>query len=132
MFPRSCRVQYGKLADGEAGSGSGEMRPLRHMCGVLPGRGFRTERLVRFGYLTLTAEKDSLLFRMGEQIPAHEFHYWDSSACGEALRAEKINGKNWRCGYAAANLYAAFPHLHLAGELPLAERFVKACSLYRL
>ena len=100
------------------------------MCGVLPGRGFRTERLVRFGYLTLTAEKDSLLFRMGEQIPAHEFHYWDSSACGEALRAEKINGKNWRCGYAAANLYAAFPHLHLAGELPLAERFVKACTDY--
>ena len=67
---------------------------------------------------------------MGEQIPAHEFHYWDSSACGEALRAEKINGKNWRCGYAAANLYAAFPHLHLAGELPLAERFVKACTDY--
>ena len=100
------------------------------MCGALPGRGFRTERLVRFGYLTLKAEEDSLLFRAGEEIPAHEFHYWDSTACGEALRAEKKNGKNWRCGYAAANLYAAFPHLHLAGELPLAERFVKACADY--
>ena len=98
------------------------------MCGALPGHGFRTERLVRFGYLTLQAEKDSLLFRAGEEIPAHEFHYWDSTACGEDLRAEKKNGKIWRCGYAAANLYAAFPHLHLAGELPLAERFVKACA----
>ena len=104
---------------------NGETHP---MCGALPGHGFRTERLVRFGYLTLQAEKDSLLFRAGEEIPAHEFHYWDSTACGEDLRAEKKNGKNWRCGYAAANLYAAFPHLHLAGELPLAERFVKACA----
>ena len=104
---------------------NGETHP---MCGALPGHGFRTERLVRFGYLTLHAEKDSLLFRAGEEIPAHEFHYWDSTACGEDLRAEKKNGKNWRCGYAAANLYAAFPHLHLAGELPLAERFVKACA----
>ena len=100
------------------------------MCGALPGYGFRTEQLVRFGYLTLKAEKDSLLFRAGEEIPAHEFHYWDSTACGDDLRAEKKNGKRWRCGYAAANLYAAFPHLHLAGELPLAERFVKACADY--
>ncbi len=100
---------------------------LYPMCGALPGRGYRTERLVRFGYLTLRAEADSLLFRSGEEIPAHEFHYWDSTDCGEDLAAEKRNGKAWRCGVAAAKLYAAFPHLHFGGELPLAERFVRAC-----
>ena len=46
---------------------NGETHP---MCGALPGHGFRTERLVRFGYLTLQAEKDSLLFRAGEAPPA--------------------------------------------------------------
>ena len=34
-------------------------------CGALPGRGFKTERLQRFGYLTLRAPSDSLLFRAG-------------------------------------------------------------------
>ena len=100
------------------------------MCDALPGRGFRTGHLLRFGYLTLKAEADSLLFRSGEEIPAHEFHYWDSTACGSDLQAEKKSGKSWRCGTVNGSLYAAFPHLHLGGELPLAERFVKACASY--
>jgi len=97
------------------------------MCGALPGQGIRRGHPVRFGYLTLKAEEDSLLFRTGEEIPAHEFHYWDSTACGSDLYAEKRSGKSWRCGIANRRLYAAFPHLHFGGELPLAERFVKAC-----
>jgi cobyrinic acid a,c-diamide synthase len=100
------------------------------MCGARPGRGVRTGRLVRFGYLRLRAQTDSLLFRRGEEIPAHEFHYWDSTRCGEELEAKKANGKSWRCGVVNDRLYAAFPHLHFGGELPLAERFVKACLDY--
>ena len=98
------------------------------MCGVLGGRGYRTERLQRFGYVNLIAEQDSLLFRQGETIPAHEFHYWDCTENGTALLAVKADGRNWRCGFADENLYAAFPHLHLGGELPLAERFVETCA----
>ncbi len=97
------------------------------MCAALPGEGFRTNRLQRFGYLTLEAGKDSLLFRSGEQIPAHEFHYWDSSENGTAFTARKADGRSWRCGFAGASLYAAFPHLNFNGVLPLAERFAEAC-----
>lgn len=100
------------------------------MCGALPGCGYKTGRLQRFGYLKLRAEADSLLFRTGEQIPAHEFHYWDSSENGTDLTAEKADGRSWRCGRVTDTLYAGFPHLHFGGELPLAERFVKACSKY--
>ena len=100
------------------------------MCGALPGAGFRTGRLQRFGYLKLKAERDSLLFRTGEEIPAHEFHYWDSTENGEDLEAEKADGRSWRCGRVSNTLYAAFPHLHFGGELPLAERFVEACMKY--
>ena len=100
------------------------------MCGALPGRGFKTGKLQRFGYLKLSAENDSLLFRKGEKIPAHEFHYWDSTENGTDLAAEKADGRSWRCGRATDTLYAGFPHLHFGGELPLAERFVKACSAY--
>ena len=100
------------------------------MCGALPGCGYKTGRLQRFGYLKLKAEADSLLFRAGEQIPVHEFHYWDSSENGTDLLAEKADGRSWRCGQVSDTLYAGFPHLHFGGELPLAERFVKACSKY--
>lgn len=100
------------------------------MAGVLPGSGFRTEHLRRFGYLTLRAESDSLLFRAGEEIPAHEFHYWDSSDCGDALAAWKADGRSWRCGFTSDTMYAAFPHLHWGGKLPMAERFVRAAVRY--
>jgi len=101
------------------------------MCGALPGQGFRTARLQRFGYLSLGAAADSLLFRAGETIPAHEFHYWDSTENGDDLDAAKADGRTWRCGYASQSLYAAFPHLHFGGAAPLAERFVKACERWK-
>ena len=97
------------------------------MAGVLPGDGVQTQRLVRFGYAELTAETDSLLFRAGEQIPVHEFHYWDCTQNGTAFGVRKpITGRTWRCGFATPTLYAAFPHLYFAGRPQLAERFVKA------
>ncbi len=101
------------------------------MCGVMNGKAFRTECLQRFGYVNLIAEQDSLLFRKGETIPAHEFHYWDCTENGTDLLAEKPNGRSWRCGYTNEHLYAAFPHLHLGGVLPLAERFAEACRIWR-
>ena len=52
----------------------------RRVCGVIPGKAYRTPKLNRFGYITLTEKQDSGL---GE-IPAHEFHYFDSTDCGEA------------------------------------------------
>ena len=101
------------------------------MCGVLPGAGFKTGRLQRFGYQTITAPADSLLFRAGEQIPAHEFHYWDSTRNGADLAASKADGRSWDSGYVSLHLYAAFPHLHFGGALPLSERFVKACEQWK-
>lgn len=101
------------------------------LCGALPGRGFGTERLQRFGYETLCAPEDSLLFRARERVPAHEFHYWDSTENGSALLAEKADGRSFRCGVVSDSLYAAFPHLHLDGETRLAERFVKACEAWK-
>lgn len=101
------------------------------MAGCFPGEGYPTGQLRRFGYLTLTGERDSLLFRAGEEVPAHEFHYWDSTANGEELTAVKPSGRSWRFGYANENLYAAFPHLHFGGAFPLAERFAAAAKQYR-
>lgn len=101
------------------------------MAGVLPGEAVRKERLVRFGYAELHPEEDSLLFRRGEAVPVHEFHYWDSSGNGEDLAAVKpLTGRRWRCGFTGQRLYAGFPHLYFAGRPALAERFVRAAEDY--
>lgn len=100
------------------------------MAGVLPGDGYGTDRLQRFGYLHLTAESDSMLLRKGECLPAHEFHYWDTTCNGAQLHAQKPNGRTWACGFTSESLYAGFPHLHFDGALPLAQRFVSAAKAY--
>ena len=99
--------------------------------GFLPGESYPTGRLQRFGYLTIKTETDSLLFRAGEEIPAHEFHHWDSTHNGTDLVAQKVDGRTWSFGYTSPTLYAAFPHLHLGGQSPLAARFVAATAAYR-
>ncbi len=109
-------------------SEEGELLP---MCGALPGKGYRTGRLQRFGYHTLEPDENSMLFRRGERVPVHEFHYWDSTEPGTALCSVKPDGRTWRCGYTGKTLYAAFPHLHFGGEVPLAKRFVKACETWK-
>ncbi len=86
------------------------------MVGVLPGDGYKTDRLQRFGYKSLAAQADSLLFRAGESIPVHEFHYWDCTRPGPVL---------------GDTMYAGFPHLHFGGALPLAERFVEGSVRWR-
>ena len=105
---------------------SGERWP---MAGVLPGQGFRVGRLVRFGYATLTAHADSMLFRAGERLPVHEFHHWDSTDNGTGFTAAKPNGKQWDCGFANEHFYAGFPHLYWAGTA-LPRRFVDAAAHY--
>lgn len=101
------------------------------MAGVLPGEAKDAGRLVRFGYATLSADSDSMLFRAGESFPIHEFHHWDSTANGVALAAKKpVGGAEWRCGFIDEHFYAGFPHLYWAGT-PLPQRFAAAAENYR-
>lgn len=101
------------------------------MTGALPGSAEKKQRLVRFGYAEVTARKDSMLFRTGERIPVHEFHYWDSSDNGDALHAVKpVSGREWDFGFASETMYAGFPHLYFAGRDILARRFVEAAASY--
>ena len=101
------------------------------VAGVLPGEAKDAGRLVRFGYATLSADSDSMLFRAGESFPIHEFHHWDSTANGVALAAKKpVGGAAWRCGSVNEHFYAGFPHLYWAGT-PLPQRFAAAAENYR-
>lgn len=98
------------------------------MCGVIEGNAYRTGRLQRFGYLTLYTEKKGLYLKPGEEIRAHEFHYWDSTDNGADCIAVKPDGKrNWECVHMEGSLFAGFSHLYFGSHPLFAERFAAQC-----
>lgn len=97
------------------------------MVGYLPGNCHNTEKLTRFGYVTLEAKEDNLLCNQAEQMPAHEFHYWDCDCPGDGFTAGKANGRKWACCVATDTLYAGYPHFHFCGNLNFARNFYRAC-----
>ena len=102
------------------------------MVGVIPGRAWNTGKLGRFGYVTLTARNDGLLCGAGEQLPAHEFHYWDSQHPGDRFRAQKpLSNRGWDCGIHTPALYAGFPHFHFWAQPHMARNFVAAARRYK-
>ncbi len=96
------------------------------MAGVIDTVCVSAGKLVRFGYKTLTASSESLLFAPGDSVRAHEFHYWDAEDPGSALQGVKPSGREDRCAYAGPTLYAGFPHLYFRGS-GAAQRFVRKC-----
>lgn len=103
----------------------------KDMTGLLDMESSNTGHLVRFGYVTVTADRDTLLLKKGESIKAHEFHYYDSSDNGAACTASKINGRSWQCIHAGNNIFAGYPHMHFASNMGAAEKFVRACGEYK-
>jgi len=115
------------------------------MAGAIPGRAYRTKRLGRFGYITLSEAEtidetcvaaddrknlQRLLDGVGE-IRGHEFHYFDSTDCGEALRARKpLSSRGWLCMQETPTLAAGFPHLYYWSNPRVPAAFLKACRGY--
>ena len=101
------------------------------MAGVIHAACSRQEKLVRFGYLTLTSKTDSFLLP-GETIRGHEFHYYDSTDNGNAALAEKPTGKrSWECVHAGPAYWWGFAHLSYCSNPQFASRFVACCRSYR-
>ena len=100
------------------------------LVNLLPGSAHKNSRLVRFGYLELTAKAGQNLpyLSSGEKIRGHEFHYYDTDANGESCTAEKpVGGRSWDCMVSYKNLLAGFPHLYYESNPDLIRRFVEKC-----
>ena len=96
------------------------------MCGVIPGDCHYCGKAVRFGY----AEFKDLTGRF--KVRGHEFHYYDSTNCGEDWEAKKPTGnRTWRCMHANDHSLWGFPHLYYPSCPGLAEWFVASCNDYK-
>ncbi len=99
------------------------------MAGVISGKTYRTNKLGRFGYITLSAGADTAYLPAGETVRAHEFHYFDSENCGAAFTATKPDGKrSWQCIHAEGGLLAGYPHLFYESNPMLIVRFLRKCA----
>lgn len=111
--------------------GDDQQRPWP-MAGVFSAQADNSGKLGRFGYITMTAKTDGLLCPAGGSLPAHEFHYWESTDPGSAFRARKpASDRGWDCAWHTPTLYAGFPHFHFCGSPDAAQRFVSACARYQ-
>ena len=100
------------------------------MCGLLPGRAWKTNRLVRFGYVELLGKTESG-FSGTEGIRGHEFHYYDTSENGSDMLATKpLSGRSWPCAFSGPDHWWGFPHLYYASCPGFAANFLYAADLY--
>ena len=111
-----------------------QMEDMNHrpwpMAGIIPGYVKKTERLGRFGYITLEGGK--VFGKDVGTFPAHEFHYFDSDCCGEDFLAKKpVGNRSWHCIHSTDTLFAGFPHLYFYGNPGIAQAFVGACIKYK-
>lgn len=99
--------------------------------GIIEGKAFKTDKLVRFGYIDITANENSVLLNKGENIRGHEFHYWDSTDNGCACTAVKPSGtRSWKCVHSEEGLFAGFPHVYFYSNQKAAVNFINACMRY--
>ena len=103
------------------------------MAGIILGKVFPTERLMRFGYIEAFSRESTGFMKTGESIRGHEFHYWDSTDNGNQMEAQKPGQKkSWDCVHAGKNLLAGFPHFYYLSNPVLPKRFVEACEEFRV
>ena len=106
------------------------------MAGLLPGILKKTSGLVRFGYASLQANEESLLFEKGDSIRIHSFHHFDpvsneDDERGDAFSFCKASDKSeWKEGFAGSSLYAAFPHIYFPGCRKAVQRMIRAAIAF--
>ena len=92
------------------------------MAGLIDAEGFSTDRLSRFGYITLTGTE-------GQQIRGHEFHYWDTTVSGGSWTAKKpMSDRSWSCMVEEEGLLAGFPHLYYPSNESWLKQWLKEAS----
>ena len=108
------------------------------MAGVIPGSCKNSGKLVRFGYASFQMPRsfatasDEADGNKSNEIRGHEFHYYDSDACGEDCTAVKpVTGRNWKCGYFGEGRYLSFGHLYYPSNPEFVKWFIDQCRSWR-
>lgn len=106
-----------------------EEKEVHQMVGYLKGHSYKTQHLVRFGYIELEAKHDNFLQSQGERIKGHEFHYWDSTNPGSDYHGVKpMKNKSFDCCQVSDHVFAGYPHLYYDSNKAWIQQFVEQCK----
>lgn len=106
------------------------------MSGVLPLRLEMSPRLVDFGYVTVTFDRDCLLGPAGTEVRGHSFHYSRVTHADESVATcysvlYSLSKKVQAEGYGAGSVLASYVHLHFRANSDLARNLVAAAQRVR-
>jgi cobyrinic acid a,c-diamide synthase len=93
------------------------------MCGLIDATAQLGGRL-HLGYREAVAASDSVLFRRGVDVRAHEFHYTTTDPTVGAQPAWRIGERTE--GFVTGRIHASYLHTHWAGAPDIARRLVEA------
>ena len=95
------------------------------MASLIKGNCKMTTKLQNFGYVNVFSNKDSMLLKKGENVPAHEFHYSIiDEEYNDCIMRKPKSSRSWQGVLLSDHVYAGYPHLYFLSNLKLAERFI--------
>ncbi|MDR1753419.1 MAG: cobyrinic acid a,c-diamide synthase, partial [Eubacterium sp.] len=102
------------------------------MCGVIEGKCHKTSRPQNFGYINMLADSGNMLFRAGDKVNAHSFHYWSSDSPKASLTLKKPGrDRQWKETACGDSFYGGMPHLFFRGNPDIIKRFVWRCAEWK-
>ena len=104
------------------------------LVGVIDGECTDTGHLVRFGYLQITRDAHASNCAFGADLAGlrgHEFHYYESTACGSSCLVEKpVSRQRWSCMFCGSRRMWGYPHFYYGSHPAWLQGFVRAAKEY--
>ena len=107
------------------------------LTGIVPATTQMEKKLQRVGYVTATAQQDSIIAIKGATLRGHEFHFSTLLPKNDEMYPwayELIGSRNvtpHKEGYVSHNVLASYLHLAWDGSPEAARRFLTICHDYR-
>ena len=97
------------------------------LAGAVKGACRYTGHLVRFGYLELLSSRmQDEYYQSFVGMRGHEFHYYESTACGDSYVAGKpFKDRKWSCMVTEKNGFWGFPHFYYGSNPEAVDRFIQ-------
>lgn len=106
------------------------------MAEIVPGKCRMEHKLQTVGYIEARAKEDNLLCLAGEALRGHEFHFSKMEMNPDFQPAFRLcknrNGVEYDGGYAKRNVLGSYLHIHFAGNMSAARRFINICRQFSI
>jgi cobyrinic acid a,c-diamide synthase len=99
------------------------------MAGILPFSMEMTDKLMKFGYVTVDLKRDCLLGVRGTTLRGHSFHYSRITEVPVLATSYRVNyslsTQQEDEGFSSGNILASYIHIHFRTQPDIAQHFIQ-------